>query len=114
MGFLMKRIKLEFDFLSGPITKGVFDPKTKKLATGVTVIDNDSALETLNAMASRLFSSCYDFEVGGQPCVFNKETAKKSKSEILDVLAEINKRLSEINDGSFVVDDLATKEIESW
>ena len=45
MGFLMKRIKLEFDFLSGPITKGVFDPKTKKLATGVTVIDNDSALE---------------------------------------------------------------------
>ena len=110
----MKRIKLEFDFLSGPITKDVFDPKTKKLVTGVTVIDSDSALETLNAKVSRLFSGCYDFEVGGQPCVFNKETAKKSKSEILGVLAEINKRLAEINDGSFVVDDLATKEIESW
>ena len=110
----MKRIKLEFDFLSGPITKDVFNPKTKKLATGVTVIDSDTALEALNAMASRLFSSCYDFEAGGQPCVFNRETAKKSKSEILGVLAEIKKRLSEINDGSFVVDDLATKEIESW
>ncbi|MCQ2772867.1 MAG: RNA helicase [Bacilli bacterium] len=110
----MKRIKLEFDFLSGPITKDVFNPETKKLATGVTVIDNDSTLETLNAMASRLFSSCYDFEVDDQPCVFNMETARKNKNEILGLLVEINKRLAEINDGSFLVDDLATKEIESW
>ena len=103
----MKIIKLEFDFLSGPITKDVFNPKTKKLATGVTIIDDNSALETLNAMASRLFSSCYDFEVDDQPCVFNMETARKNKNEILSLLSEINKRLAEINDGTFVVEDLA-------
>ena len=110
----MKRIKLEFDFLSGPIMKDVFSPKTKRLGTGVAIIDNDAVLDALNTMASRLFSSCYEFDVGDQPCVFNQETAKKNKDEILGLLAQINERLAKINDGSFVVEDLATEETESW
>jgi hypothetical protein len=53
----MKIIKLEFDFLIGPIVKDVFSASSKKLITGVDVIDNDLELNELNEQACELFSS---------------------------------------------------------
>ena len=44
----MKIIKLELDFLIGPIIKDVFSISKNKLVTGVDVIDNDSEINNLN------------------------------------------------------------------
>lgn len=107
-----RTIKLMFDFLQGPIW--ISDIATGQPLTGVSIVDNDDVLPATNLKCLELYSNCYEFDVGDQPCVFNTETAIKNKKEILGLLAQINERLAEINDGSFVVEDLATKEIESW
>ena len=57
----MKIIKLELDFLNGPIVKDVFSTSKNKLVTGIDIIDNDFELNDLNEKASALYSSFYEF-----------------------------------------------------
>ncbi len=105
-----EKVKLMFDYLQGPIWTS--DIETGEPLTGLDIIDDDKVLPNLNLRCSELYSECYEFDSNNQPCIFNKETAKKNKKEILELLAKIKSRLEEINDGSFYVEDLATKEIE--
>lgn len=107
-----EKVKLMFDFLQGPIW--ISDVQTGKPSTGIDIIDNDKVLPELNLRCSELYSDCYEFDVDDQPCIFNIETAKKNKKEILDLLVKIKNRLEDINDGSFYVEDLASKEIEDF
>lgn len=71
-------------------------------------------LPKFNLRCSKLYSKCYEFDTDNQPCIFDKEIAKKNKKEILELLVKIKARLEEINDGSFYVEDLATQEIEGF
>ena len=105
-----EKVKLMFDYLQGPIWTS--DIETGEPLTGIDIIDDDKVLLNLNLRCSELYSECYEFDSNNQPCIFNKETAKKNKKEILELLAKIKDRLEEINDGSFYIEDLATKEIE--
>ena len=106
------KVKLMFDYLQGPIWTS--DVETGEPLTGIDIIDDDKVLPELNLRCSKLYSECYEFDTDNQPCTFNKELAKKNKKEILELLAKIKARLEEINDGSFYVLDLATKEIEEF
>lgn len=105
-----EKVKLMFDYLQGPIWTS--DGETGEPLTGIDVIDDDKVLPKLNLRCSELYSECYEFDTDNQPYTFNKETAKKNKKEILELLAKIKARLEEINDGTFYVEDLATKELE--
>ena len=105
-----EKVKLMFDYLQGPIWTS--DVETGEPLTGIDVIDDDKVLPKLNLRCAELYSECYEFDTDNQPCTFNKETAKKNKKEILELLAKIKARLEEINDGTFYVEDLATKELE--
>lgn len=107
-----ENVKLMFDYLQGPIW--ISDVETGEPLTGIDVIDDDKVLPKLNLRCSELYSECYEFDTDNQPCIFNKEIAKKNKKEILELLAKIKARLEEINDGSFYVLDLATNEIEKF
>ena len=107
-----EKIKLMFDYLQGPIWTS--DVETGEPLTGVDIIDDDKILPKLNLRCSELYSECYEFDTDNQPCIFNKETAKKNKKEILELLIKIKARLEEINDGSFYVEDLATTEVEEF
>ncbi len=107
-----EEVKLMFDYLQGPIW--ISDFETGEPLTGIEIIDNDKVLPELNLRCSKLYSECYEFDTDNQPCTFNKELAKKNKKEILELLAKINDRLKKINDGSYYVLDLATKEIEGF
>ena len=71
----MKTLKLELDFLIGPIVKDVFSASKNKLITGVEVIDNDLELNELNEKASALYSSFYEFDED-EACDFNSTIAK--------------------------------------
>lgn len=106
----MRIIKLEFDFLVGPIIKDVYSASKNKLVTGVDVIDNDEDLEALNEKASSLFSSFYEFDKDNL-CNFNNCLAREHSNELIDLINRIKSRLNDLNDGSFVINDLATDQI---
>ena len=108
----MKIIKLEFDFLVGPIVKEVFSTSKNKLVTGIEVIDNDLELSELNEKACSLYSSCYEFD-NDDACSFNFELAKTYKSELSNLMNMIIERLNSINDGSFEIKDFTKDQLDN-
>ena len=110
----MKIIKLCLDFLNGPIWKDVYDVKSDTLITGVHVIDTDSVLQELDKTAQEMYSSFYSFGKKGEECRFNEDSFHDSKETLSSLIERIKKRLNEINDGTFVVEDYISikKEME--
>jgi len=104
----MKIIRIELDFLFGPIVKDEFDVTKNETVTGVSAIDSDEELQILNAEISNLYSSFYDFNVKNQPCLFNKTKFNDNKQKLLILLEQLTERLNTINDGSFTIEDFAT------
>lgn len=106
----MKTLKLELDFLVGPIVKDVFSASKNKLITGVEVIDNDLELNELNEKASALYSSFYEFDED-EACWFNSTIAKEHLDELKEVITKIKNRLNNLNDGSFELNDMITDQL---
>lgn len=94
----MRVIKIELDFLIGPIIKDVFDTSKMEIVTGVSLIDNNNEINALNDEISTLYSSFYEYD---NPCKLNKE-------KLLSLLEKLISLLNKINDGSFIVEDLAS------
>lgn len=99
----MKTIKLELDFLIGPIIKDIFSVSQNKLITGVDSIDNNKSINELNDKISSLYSSFYDFDSGDESCRFNIESAKEHKDELLRLIDDLLLMLQDSNDGSFEI-----------
>ena len=106
----MKTLKLELDFLIGPIVKDVFSASKNKLVTGVEVIDNDLELNELNEKASALYSSFYEFDED-EACRFNSTIAKEHLDELKELIIKIKNRLNILNDGSFELSDMITDQL---
>lgn len=106
----MKTLKLELDFLIGPIVKDVFSTSKNKLVTGVEVIDNDLELNELNEKASALYSSFYEFDED-EACRFNSTIAKEHLNELKELITKIKNRLNILNDGSFELSDMITDQL---
>lgn len=106
----MKIIKLELDFLIGPIIRDVFSASKNKLVTGVDVIDNDLELNDLNDKASALYSSFYEFDED-EACKFNNSIAKEHLNELKDLIDKIRHRLNILNDGSFELNDMISEQV---
>ena len=104
----MKTLKLQLDFLAGPLWKDVWDATRNTETTGIPVVDGDPELAELDSKIQTLYSSYYEFDSHGQACWFNEEQEIADKEKMLALLASLNKRLDELNDGSFVVDDELT------
>ena len=107
----MKTLKISLDFLAGPLWKDEFIDG--ELRTGIPVIDNDKALQTLNDQICELYSSCDEFDSHDLLCWFNEEKEKADKPRMLELLGKLNARIAELNDGSFVVDDQETSRVEA-
>lgn len=107
----MKTVKIMLDYLNGPIWMSDF--KTGKPETGIAIVDNDEDLRKINAEISEMFDSYYEFDTHDVACWFNEEQEKADKQKMLDLLAKLNARLNEINDGSFVVEDFETPRVEA-
>ena len=105
-----KELKLQFDFSHGPIWKDVYNPKAKEWSTGIDVIDKDSELNALNDEMTRMYSSFYIFDDYGVPH-FDAEAFEKNRSLLLSKISTVINRINAINDGSFVINDLASKEL---
>lgn len=106
----MYKIRLMNEYLHGPIwvldSDGISVWKYEK-------IEQDSLLTELNEKAMQMFSSYYEFDSHGVPCWFNCEREKAEKGKMLDLISQIKKRLEEINDGSFVIEDVETERLNN-
>lgn len=106
----MKTLKISLDYLSGPLWKDEF--VDGDVVTGIPIVDKDKTLKLINDEISELYSSYYEFDSHNQACWFDKERERADKSHMLELLSKLNARISEINDGSFVVDDQETPRIK--
>ena len=78
------------------------------------LIEQDVVLSELNQSAKELFDSYYEFDSHDEPCWFNHEKEKAEKDTMLELISKIKARLNEINDGSFVVEDLETVRLKNF
>lgn len=99
-------IELKLDYDQGPIW--VSDPEDGTPCTCVDVIDNDEELRKINYEISCMYTGYYEFGEGGYPVTFNEEKYQEESSIMLELMNKLNKRLNEINDGSFEVVDYIT------
>ncbi len=107
----MQTIKLMLDFLQGPIW--ISDVETGKPMTGIELVDEDEQIRQLNYEIQDLYDSYYEFDSHDQACWFDEERERADKQRMLELLAKLNARLAEINDGSFIVDDQETPRVEA-
>lgn len=106
----MYRIRIMNEFLHGPIWVLNSD--------GISVwkyplIEQDAVLNELNQSAKELFDFYYEFDSRNEPCWFNHAKEKAEKDIMLKLISSIKERLAEINDGSFVVEDLETDRLKN-
>ena len=104
-------IKIRLDYLQGPIW--ISDVETGQPITGVDVVDNDEIIRQLNYEIACLYNSYYEFDSHDLPCWFNEEQEKNDKQKMLFLLNQLNERLKQINDGSFVVEDYETDRVRN-
>lgn len=100
----MKKIKLDLDFLIGPIVKDVFSKSKNCLVTGIDIVDNDKIIAGLDKRIMELYSSFYSFD-NSDSCKFEVELASAHKNELLDLISQLIERLDAINDGSFEIEN---------
>lgn len=89
------------------------DIETGEPLTGIELIDNDLELREPNRKAGEMFSSYYEFNTHGVPCWFNYEKERAESGVMLELITRIVSRLNEINDGSFVIEDLETDRLKA-
>ena len=106
----LQTVKILLDFLQGPIWFS--DVETGEPITGIAIIDSDPVVKDLNYKCAELFNSYYEFDSHDQACWFNYEQEKADKEVMLDLITQIISRLNEINDGSFVIEDLETERLK--
>lgn len=109
----MKKLRIMLDFISGPIWKDIYDTKKKELVTGIDVVDNDELIQKINDEIQDLYSSYYKIDYNDEPVYFDYEQEKKDKYNMLALLEKLKKRLDEINDGSFEIDDRETERVKN-
>lgn len=105
---IMKTLRLQLDFLADPLWRDIWDVDRNEGVTGIPAVDNDDKLSELDSEIQSLYSSYYEFDSHGQACWFDKDRQKADKDKMLALLDSLNTRLSEVNDGSFRVEDEIT------
>lgn len=109
----MKKIKLELDYLDGPICGDIYSVEQHRSITGIKIIDDDRILQELQEQIQDLFLTYFEFCNSEQPCRFNKDKQKADKNTMLTLIAKLKSRLIKINDGTFEIEDLITPEYEN-
>ena len=102
----MYKVKIMNEFMHGAIW--VYEDD---IPSSYELIDNDSQLNDLNELTEELYNSFYEFDSHDQPVWFNKELEEQFKDQMLELIKKILDRLSEINDGSFTIEDCETKRL---
>ena len=101
-------IKIMNEFLHSPIWTYEDDIVTEDYP----IITEDDYLQELSRQIEELYSGYYEFDSHDQACWFNYEKEKADKEIMLDLITRLVSRLNEINDGSYIVEDLETPRLK--
>ena len=107
----MQEIKVKLDYSHGPIWKEKFDVATGEWSTGIDIIDNDAALQLLNSEAERIYTSLYVIDEDNK-CIFQSDLFEEKKSVLLSIIQTIIVRLNELNNGTYIVIDEETENLQ--
>lgn len=109
----MKIIKIMNEFLHAPIwycdENGIEWDNEEEFK----IFKQDEQLQLISKKIEEMFNQYYEFDTHNVACWFNKEQEKQDKEKMLKLLDELNKRLAEINDGSFEIEDLETERVKN-
>ena len=105
----MITIKIMNEFLHSPIW--TYDDGI--VSDDLAIIENDTQLQKWCEQAADMFADYYEFDSHDMPCWFNKEKEKEEKEIMLELITKIVSRLEEINDGSFVIEDIETERLKA-
>lgn len=102
----MSIVRIMNEFLHGPVW--VLDEEGISAAEGsLPLVEDDVDVRELNQEAG-LFDSYYEFDSHGEACWFNEDKQRANADRMLALVAKLNARLCEINDGSYTIEDLET------
>lgn len=104
-------IKIMNEFLHGPIW--TCEPDTGIETDPLPLVENDPVIRSLNNKIGAMYDSYYDFDSNDEACLFNEKQERADKHRMLELLEQLNERLAEINDGSFVVIDNETPRVKA-
>ena len=105
----MITVKIMSEFLRSPVW--IYEDGI--VTDDLPIVNNDAIIQELCDRASAMFTDYYEFDTHDVPCWFNNEKEKAEKEIMLDLITQIVARLNEINDGSFVIEDLETERLKS-
>ena len=72
----------------------------------IPIIDNDKEINILCDKIKNMYSSYYEFNTHNVACWFNSKKAENEKLILKEMINELISKLNEINDGSFIVENL--------
>lgn len=102
-------IKIMNEFLHSPI----WTYEDDFITDDFPILTNDETLQGLTKQIEELYSSYYEFDSHDQACWFNHEKEKADKNIMLDLITRLIARLNELNDGSYVLEDMETERIKN-
>ena len=71
-------------------------------------VEDDETVKSLVDKIYDLYWNYIEYDSHGEQVWWNEEGMRKNKQKMLALLKKLNDRLNEINDGSFIVEDLLT------
>ena len=105
-------IQIGLELVFGPLLKDEEDENGNE-STGSKLVDTDSIVKELDGEANELWCSLWskdDTSDDGVKC--DEEGEKKLAPQLLDLITKLINRLSEINDGSFEIEDMITDHLK--
>lgn len=105
----MIKIKIMNEYLHSPIW--TYDDGF--ITDDTSIISEDEILQKLCDKIENMFSGYYEFDSHNEACWFNSEKEKADKDIMLDLISKLISRLNEINDGTFIIEDLETERIKA-
>ncbi|MCH3910029.1 MAG: RNA helicase [Bacilli bacterium] len=97
-------ITLELEYASGAIQDDVAD-KNGRFSCGISILDNDENIQTLERQICDLYSSCFEWNSHGETLWFDKAKGASIKPKLIGLLDELRSRIAALGDGSFAIDD---------
>lgn len=104
--FVKYTVKLMNKYLHGPIW--VYDDEGV-VRRKYPLIDSDSELLKLNEEARTFYDSFFSFDSGAEAYVFDEKGYGQNFDKMQVLIDQILKRLNEINNGSFIIEDYISK-----
>lgn len=105
---MVKRVIIEISWDYTEDIIWISNDNGNKFEENSLLIENDKILNDLQIKINDLYSSFYEFDSHGEQVWWNKKKMKNNKFIMLDLLKQLNDRLNEINDGSFIIKDNLT------